>query len=561
MFLRDSNGPGPWIKDLFLVDDVDQALAQMRSAATESEPVTRLVQVGEEEVHGLLLPPLMASVEAGPEGFYDGPSEEVDLLWPLAVARLRDLPETTDASVVLPAGQVESLVTEFLGSPEAADAPADEASLRRWAGRIAGYGNERDAGRPLRVGPGKTMTFILESDVEETDTGPLANVVLAWNAWAAQREDLPDEAVEALLHASEVVLDQVLGDPEDDEGDEGDEEDEPQAVVPLGPVDSKPDDAAERRQFAMPYREAVIDGERYTDLDPEDPDDLKLLVIGEHPEYQHVLGDSTSEELVDGVNPRLHIALLTVVITRLWTGQPASAWRTAKKMLAAGAERQEILEALAVPVAEEIHAALSPELGLVGARAAGRHTGTGRSRGPAGAPGEGEPSALQVRVGIVGARPPIWRRLVLPATATLAELHLALQLAFGWTDSHLHGFRRRGRGSGGPGGGPDPEDELATQVGQLLTEAGDRLEYEYDFGDSWVHQIVVEDVVVDEGAVRCLGGRRAGPPEDCGGVFAHNDLVQEWGRTARGEAADLPTDPAHFDRETTDDRLRRVPVS
>lgn len=104
-------------------------------------------------------------------------------------------------------------------------------------------------------------------------------------------------------------------------------------------------------------------------------------------------------------------------------------------------------------------------------------------------------------------------------------------------------------------------EEVATQVGQLLTEAGDRLEYEYDVGDSWVHQIVVEDTAVDEGAVRCVGGRRAGPPEDCGGVFAYNDLVQAWSSPARGGAAGLLTDPTRFDRVTIDDRLRRVPVS
>lgn len=552
MFLLDFNGPGPWAKDLFVVDEVDEALAQMRSAATESESITRLVQVGAADVRALLVPPLMASVEAGPADFFDVPSEEVDLFWALALARLRDLPETTQESAALPAEQVESLLTEFLHSPEAADTDLDGSSLRRWADLIARYGNECDAGRPLRVGPGKTLTFVLESEVEDADTAPLAEVVLAWNAWAARRAGLPEEAVEELVYATGMILDQVFGDPDDLDEDEGD----PWPTrVPQGSGRSTPVDVAERRRFAMPHREAVIDGERYTGLDPEDADDLELLVIGEHPELHHVLADPTSAELVDGVNPRLHIALLTVVVTRLWTGEPASAWRTAKRMLAAGMERQEIFKALAVPVAEEIHAALTPELGLVGARGGTRHTGKKRRSGRGGAQGEG--SALQVRVDLAGARPPIWRRLVLPATASLAELHLVLQLAFGWTDSHLHGFRLRGRGHRGP---HDVDDEVATQVGQLLTEAGERLAYEYDFGDSWVHQIVLEDLVVDEGAVRCLGGRRAGPPEDCGGIYAYNDLVEAWG-SAGHEGADLLSDPARFDRVMIDDRLRRLPVS
>ncbi len=569
MLLLDSNGPGRWMKDLFVVDDVDEALAQLRSAAAESEPITRLVQVGPEEVRGLVLPPLMASVESGPEDFYDLPSEDVQNLWPLAVARLRDLPETADAPEQLSAEQVESLVTEFLGSEDATDTGLDEESLRRWAEVIARYGNERDAGRPLRVGPGKTMVFALESGVAEDETESFAQAVLAWNAWAAQREGLPEDAVAALLYGCGMMLDEIFGVLDDDEGfddDEDLEEDEElqQLSTALqGSADSKSADVEARRRFAMPHRDVVIDGERYTDLDPDDPDELELLVIGEHPEYGHVLDDPTSEELVDDVNPRLHIALLTIVITRLWTGEPMSTWREAKKMLATGRERQEILDALTVPVAEEIEAALSPELGLAGARGAARHTGKRRRHGPGRAPEEGEPTALQVRVDIAGARPPIWRRLVLPATMTLDELHLTLQLAFGWTDSHLHAFRPDRRDARGRRE-RNLADESAIRVGELLTGAGDRLEYEYDFGDSWVHQIVVEETVADGGTVRCLGGRRAGPPEDCGGVFFYTDLVEAWGHPehpAYGEAAEmLEGNPASFDREMIDDRLRRVPV-
>ncbi len=84
-----------------------------------------------------------------------------------------------------------------------------------------------------------------------------------------------------------------------------------------------------------------------------------------------------------------------------------------------------------------------------------------------------------------------------------------------------------------------------------VSGTGDRLDYEYDFADSWVHSIVVEDAVADQtGAVRRLGGRRAAPPEDCGGIFAYDDLVQAWGspdHPANGEAGELGH-PAVFDR-------------
>lgn len=243
---------------------------------------------------------------------------------------------------------------------------------------------------------------------------------------------------------------------------------------------------------------------------------------------------------------------------------PKSRGRKPKKMLAADAERQEILDALTGPVAEEVQSALSPELGVAAAVGAARHTGTSRRHGPGPAAKGGEPTALQVRVDIAGARPPIWRRLVLPASMTLDELHLTLQLAFEWTDSHLHAFRpdrRDGRGRRER----NLEDEAKIRVGELLTGAGDRLEYEYEFGDSWVHQIVVEKRVADGRTVRCLGGRRAGPVEDCGGGFSYTDLVEAWGHPehpAYDEAAELlEGDPASFDREMVDDRFRRVPVS
>lgn len=140
---------------------------------------------------------------------------------------------------------------------------------------------------------------------------------------------------------------------------------------------------------------------------------------------------------------------------------------------------------------------------------------------------------FRVRVDLVGASPPVWRRLELPGDLPLDDLHHVLQAAMGWFDGHLHRFR-----TGSDHRSPsfvtpfDIEEGEAgmlegdVRLDQLLTSAGDRLWYEYDFGDGWDHVIAVE-AVLDEPPteVRCTGGRMACPPEDCGGIGGYAELA------------------------------------
>ncbi|QGN48428.1 plasmid pRiA4b ORF-3 family protein [Micromonospora sp. WMMD558] len=155
---------------------------------------------------------------------------------------------------------------------------------------------------------------------------------------------------------------------------------------------------------------------------------------------------------------------------------------------------------------------------------------------------DGPAPIYQIKVGLRGARPPIWRRLEVPADVTLARLHELIQVAFGWTDSHLHVFETRY----GSFGRPDAElgHRAASRVSleQVAPVAGDKLRYTYDFGDNWEHDILVEKILGRDASVaypRCVGGRRAAPPEDCGGVWGYADLVDVLGD---------PTHPEHRDR-------------
>ena len=129
---------------------------------------------------------------------------------------------------------------------------------------------------------------------------------------------------------------------------------------------------------------------------------------------------------------------------------------------------------------------------------------------------------VQLRVGIRGVSPLIWRRVVIGDDASLADLHDVLQVCFGWSDVHLHRFRIHGREYGlwRPGTAGFDEDARQVRLARFGLRVGERFVYEYDFRVWWVHDIRVEQVRAVHPGDRlpwCVAGRRAGPPEDCGG--------------------------------------------
>ncbi len=138
---------------------------------------------------------------------------------------------------------------------------------------------------------------------------------------------------------------------------------------------------------------------------------------------------------------------------------------------------------------------------------------------------------FQIVVTLEGIHPPIWRRLQAPGNLTLPQLHAVLQIAMGWTNSHLHGFRAGEHFYTEP----DPDyadlavvDERMVQLDQIAAEVGVRFVYEYDFGDSWEHALVVEQILSLDFRVaypRCIDGKRACPPEDVGGISGYMEFL------------------------------------
>jgi hypothetical protein len=144
---------------------------------------------------------------------------------------------------------------------------------------------------------------------------------------------------------------------------------------------------------------------------------------------------------------------------------------------------------------------------------------------------EGE--LLRIKVVIRGIKPAIWRRLVVPAALNLAGVHVLLQVAFGWGNCHLHAFKRGVRRflpmQTGVDFGRDGEsavDESTIAIIDLLCGKGGRLVYQYDMGDFWEHEIVLEyRMGVGPLSICCLDGARSSPPEDCGGAIMFKGLL------------------------------------
>lgn len=159
--------------------------------------------------------------------------------------------------------------------------------------------------------------------------------------------------------------------------------------------------------------------------------------------------------------------------------------------------------------------------------------------------------------------PPIWRTVRVPSTSTLLQLHHAIQAAMGWTNSHLFQFEFQGSRFGYP----DPEfggvtDAKTVKVKDIFTEVGQAVEYEYDFGDTWLHSVTVNAIEKATDYPTVIAGERACPPEDCGGVYGYERLCEVMQRPDDSEAIELREwlggeyNPEHFELEDADRAIR-----
>ncbi len=173
---------------------------------------------------------------------------------------------------------------------------------------------------------------------------------------------------------------------------------------------------------------------------------------------------------------------------------------------------------------------------------------------------------FQFKITLKGIKPPIWRRIQVPETYTFWDLHVAIQDAMGWDDYHLHEFELVNPLTGLKQsiGSPDKEfdrevfSELKQKLVDFFSMENRSAVYTYDFGDNWEHKIQLEKILPREEGVTypiCIKGKRACPPEDCGGIWGYAELLEILGNPNHEEYEEMlewlggEFDPEHFDVE------------
>ncbi len=178
----------------------------------------------------------------------------------------------------------------------------------------------------------------------------------------------------------------------------------------------------------------------------------------------------------------------------------------------------------------------------------------------------------QFKITLKDSHPPIWRRIQV-RDGTLDKLHGRIQTAMGWTNSHLNHFKIGDQYYGDPLLMDENfeefgyEDSTTTKISAIVPRNGKRFhfEYEYDFGDSWWHDVLFEGCVRAEPGVRypiCVEGARACPPEDVGGIPGYAEYQQAMADPEHERHEEYMGwrgrfDPEAFDADRATKRMRR----
>lgn len=153
-------------------------------------------------------------------------------------------------------------------------------------------------------------------------------------------------------------------------------------------------------------------------------------------------------------------------------------------------------------------------------------------------------------------KPPVWRRVTVPANFSFAQFHIVIQRSFGWMNAHLYQFSEKGYGSDVFIGEPydddwhEVKDSNNIKLSKVFRSKGQHYTYIYDFGDDWLHKITLEDIDERKAAqADCIAGKGACPPEDCGGPWGYEEFkiimanpshqdyeeMRDWAGLAEGE--------------------------
>jgi len=179
----------------------------------------------------------------------------------------------------------------------------------------------------------------------------------------------------------------------------------------------------------------------------------------------------------------------------------------------------------------------------------------------------------QIQIALRGFKPKIWRRILIPSDLLLSDFHKIIQTTMGWTNSHLHQFIKNRTFYSVKYPDDDTWDidnvdykKEKTRISDLLRTEKDKIIYEYDFGDGWEHDIILEKILPVDNDIKypiCVAGKMNCPPEDCGGVWGYFQMLEVLKQPAHEEYENIiewlggEFDPQYFDKDEINELLRR----
>jgi len=176
----------------------------------------------------------------------------------------------------------------------------------------------------------------------------------------------------------------------------------------------------------------------------------------------------------------------------------------------------------------------------------------------------------QIQISLKGFEPRIWRRILIQSDLLLSDFHKIIQTSMGWTNSHLHQFIKNQTNYTLRMPDDDTWYELNNvdykemKISDLLKKEKEIIIYEYDFGDSWEHDILLEKILPFDEKMKypvCISGKMNCPPEDCGGVWGYSDMLEILKQPDNEEYDSYiewlggEFDPEYFDKDDVNDLL------